>query len=313
MSITNEIIENIKKYNSSYLQTLRFSLNKQINKKYLVLNGGGMKGICFFGILQCLIDSNNINNFNIYIGSSVSSLILFLFLIGYNPQELLYFVLNYNFKELLNINIDDLFINNGLNDGLIIKKILISFIKSKNINENITFNELYDKTNKLFIITGTNLTKKQGEYFSYLTTPYMKIIDAVRISTSIPFFFIPYYYNNCYYIDGSCTNDLALKCLYEKPFINYILNNNDNLDNIKNNILSVYLDDMTNDFNNLLQYSFCVLNVLSQNNINFEDITLIIDTKKIKSFDFSMNNEIKNKLYEIGYNEMYKFIYNNFE
>ena len=270
---SNELIKNItNKYNKLYLQNLRFSLNKQINKKYLILNGGGMKGICFFGILQCLIDSNNINNFNIFIGSSVSSLILFLFLIGYSPQELLYFVLNYNFKELLDINIDNLFINNGLNDGLVIKKILISFIKTKQLDDNITFIDLFNKTKKLFIITGTNLTKKQGEYFSFLTTPNMKIIDAIRISTSIPFFFIPYKYNNYYYIDGSCTNDLAIKCLYEQPFINYILLQKDNYDNIKNNILSVYLDDMTNEFKNLFQYSFCVLNVLSQNNINFNDV-----------------------------------------
>ncbi len=299
----------LKKYNNTYLQSLRFSLNKQINKKYLVLNGGGIKGICFFGILQCLIDSNNINNFEIFVGTSISSLILFLFLIGFTPQELLYFVINYNFKELQQINIDKLFIYNGLNDGLIIKKILLSFIKTKNINENITFKELYDKTNKLFIITGTNLTKKQGEYFSFLTTPDMKLIDAIRISTSIPFYFIPCYYNKCYYIDGSCTNDLAINCLYENPFLKYILNKEDNFDTIKNNILSVYLDDITNEFNNLLQYSFCVLNVLSQNNINFNDISLIIDTKKIKSFDFSINNDIKNQLYTLGYNEMYNFIY----
>ena len=310
MNTTKDIINIINtKYNKEYLQTLRFSLNKSLNKKYLVFNGGGIKGICFIGVLQCLINSNNINNFEIFIGTSISSLILFLYLIGYTPQELLYFVLNYNFKELQNLNIDELFINNGLNDGEIIKKIILSFMKTKNINENLTFKELFDITNKLFIITGTNLTKKQGEYFSFLTTPNMKLIDAIRISTSIPFFFIPYNYNNYYYIDGSCTNDLAIKCLYEQPFLNYILNKLDKFDNIKNNILSVYLDDLTNDFNNLLQYAFSIINVISQNNINFNEISLIIDTQKIKSFDFSINKTLKNKLYKIGYDKMFDYIY----
>ena len=74
----------------------------------------------------------------------------------------------------------------------VVKKILTTFIKSKNLSVDITFKELYELTRKLLIITGTNLTKKQGEYFSFLTTPDMKLIDAIRISTSIPFYFTPY-------------------------------------------------------------------------------------------------------------------------
>ena len=292
------------KYNKEYLQNLRVSLKKSINKKYLVFNGGGIKGICFLGVLQYLIDTDNIKDFNVFVGTSVSSMILFLYLIGYIPQDLLYFVLNYNFNEFQQLEIDNLFINYGLNNGEVIKKILTTFIKSKNLSIDITFKELYDLTHKLLIITGTNITKKQGEYFSFLTTPDMKLIDAIRISTSIPFYFTPYKYNNNYYIDGSCTNDLAVNSLYTQPFLNFILKN-DTFDNIKNNIFSVYLDDINNGFSNLLEYSFNVLNVLEQNNIDFNNITLIIDTKNIKAFNFSLDNKIKNKLYNIGYDSIY--------
>ena len=263
-----------------------------------------MKGICFLGVLQYLIDTDNIKNFNIFVGSSVSSIILFLFLIGYTPQDLLYFVMNYNFNEFQQFEIDNLFINYGLNNGEIIKKVLTTFIKSKSLSIDITFKDLYNLTNKLLIITGTNLTKKQGEFFSYLTTPEMKLIDAIRISTSIPFYFIPYKYNDCYYIDGSCTNDLAVNSLYTQPFLNFILKN-DTFDDIKNNIFSVYLDDINGNYNNIFQYTFCILNVLEQNNINFNNISLLIDTKNIKSFDFSLDNKIKNELYNIGYESIY--------
>lgn len=294
----------LSKYNKQYLQNLRVSLKKSINKKYLVFNGGGIKGICFLGVLQYLIDTDNIKDFNIFVGSSVSSIILFLFLIGYSPQDLLYFVMNYNFNEFQQFEIDNLFINYGLNNGEVIKKILTTFIKSKNLSVDITFKDLYELTRKLLIITGTNLTKRQGEFFSYLTTPEMKLIDAIRISTSIPFYFIPYKYNDYYYIDGSCTNDLAVNSLYTQPFLNFILKN-DTFDDVKNNIFSVYLDDINGKYNNIFQYTFCILNVLEQNNIDFNNITLIIDTKNIKAFNFSLDNKIKNELYNIGYENVY--------
>lgn len=305
MNNTNNFLNQISsKYNKQYLQDLRISLKKSINKKYLVFNGGGIKGICFLGVLQYLIDTDNIKDFNIFIGTSISSIILFLFLIGYTPQDLFYFIMNYNFNEFQQFEIDNLFMNYGLNNGDVIKKILTTFIKSKNLSVDITFKDLYNLTNKLLIITGTNLTKKQGEFFSYLTTPNMKLIDAIRISTSIPFYFTPYKYNNNVYIDGSCSNDLAVNCLYVQPFLNYILKNN-TFDNIKNNIFSVYLDDVNGKYNNIFQYTFCILNVLEQNNIDFNNITLIIDTKNIKAFNFSLDNKIKNELYNIGYENVY--------
>ena len=42
---------------------------------------------------------------------------------------------------------------------------------------------------KELIVTGTNLSTKKVEYYSYHTTPDMKISDAVRISAGIPVYF----------------------------------------------------------------------------------------------------------------------------
>lgn len=298
----------LHKYNYEYLRILRTTLNNSFNKKYLVFNGGGIKGICFLGVLQCLIDMNLISNFEIYIGTSISSIILFLFLLGYTPIELLYFVLNYNFNNITKFNIDDLFIKYGLIDNSIINDILEKFIKSKNMNISITFKELYSKTNKLYIITGTNLTKKKCEYFSALTTPNMKIIDAIKISSCIPFYFQPYKYNNCYYIDGSCTNDLAINSLYIDVIYKHIISTSDPT-HIKNNTLSIYLDDIHNKYDNILDYAFNILYVMEQYNINFNDITLIIDTGNIKAFDFNINKCTKYKLFNIGYKSIYDIIF----
>ena len=47
-------------------------------------------------------------------------------------------------------------------------------------------------------------------YYSYETFPDMKIIDALRISFSIPFIFEPIKMNNKIYVDVGLTNNYAI-------------------------------------------------------------------------------------------------------
>lgn len=307
----------LSKYNNKYLQFIRntiqnnvnkfhiYDINKnfavKLNKKILSFSGGGIKGICFIGVLEYLYQCNILNNFEIFAGSSVSALIFLMILLEYTPQDLLYFTINFNFLELKELNIDSLFINYGLNNGTIIIKIIKQFLIKKNLSENLTFKNLYDMTNKLFIISGTNLTTKKCEYFSHLTTPDMRLIDAIRISTSLPFFFIPYKYNDNIYVDGSCTSELSSDCLYNQPFLNYVLKIIP-YETIDDNILSVYLNDTNSEYNNLINYGINILNVVIQNKIDLDKIFLLIDTKNIKSYNFDLSNDIKIKLFKLGYN-----------
>jgi len=60
----------------------------------------------------------------------------------------------------------------------------------KGFNKDLTFKELYEQRKIKLIITGTNLSKHKTEYFcvdsKFANT---RIVDAIRISMSMPFIF----------------------------------------------------------------------------------------------------------------------------
>ena len=68
----------------------------------ICLSGGGLKGFAFVGALEYLhnksyIDLNKINNF---VGTSVGSILSYLLTLGYTVQEIIDFILDFNFKSL---------------------------------------------------------------------------------------------------------------------------------------------------------------------------------------------------------------------
>lgn len=308
---TSNYKSNLCRNSDSFLEDEKIKLFNLQNKKILILNGGGMKGICFIGALQSLSERTELKNFDVFCGSSIGSVILFLTIIGYSQIDLFQFVKLFDFSKFQNFNIDNLFINYGLNNGNLIDEIIKQFLIKKNLPINLTFEDLYSQTHKLFILTGTNITTRQCEYMSHLTTPKMKLVDAIRISTSIPFVFTPIYYNNNLYIDGSCTDDLPIKCLYKEPFISYIIDNLfvDTL-NISKYILCLYLDNEATQINNLFQYSMTILyslltiDTIKQFVNDKKYDIIVIQTKNLNAFDFNINQNIKNKLYLHGYNSI---------
>ena len=285
-------------------------MNKENNKYILCLNGGGIKGVCFLGALSALKELKLYDKIKILCGTSVGSLILFNLLMDYSIDDLYYFVNIFDFNCFNNLSIDNLLIKYGLNNGNIINELLKQFLNKKKLSENITFKEFYEYNNKLFIVTGTNLNKRTGEFFSYLTTPDMLIVEAVRISTALPFVFTPVIKNNDYYVDGSFFNDLPIKCLFQEPFITYIINNlNIETLNIYKYILGLYLDDKI-EINNIKDYTLNLLYTLMVEN-NKDDMkycdVIKINTDNIKSYDFNLSKEEIEKMYQNGYNQVKKF------
>ena len=98
-----------------------------------------------------------------------------------------------------------------MDDGSKLLTTIKTFLFEKLNIYDITFKELYEKTNKKLKIFTTNYTKTKSEMFSYETTPDCSVILAIRMSISVPFLFTPVEYNNCYYIDGGLTNNFPIR------------------------------------------------------------------------------------------------------
>jgi predicted acylesterase/phospholipase RssA len=182
----------------------------------LVLSGGAIKGIAQLGALHYMDSLGILKNITTFAGSSAGSVIGTLISIGYKPVEIYHFFMNANVKNFTKVNAYNFFNKLGLDDGKRFTLITKKFFKAKSIDPNITFKKLYRKTKKKIIITGTCINDKKTYYFSHDTEPNMRVIDALRISASIPVVFTPRKYKGKVFIDGGCTDNYPIELFRHK-------------------------------------------------------------------------------------------------
>ena len=181
--------------------------------KTICLSGGGISGISQVSALDYLSKNKIINfkNINLFVGTSVGSIISFLIIIGYKTNYIIEFIKKFDFNKVKeDFDIDKLFLNYGINDFTNMMIAIKSFLYNKFKINDITFKELYLKTNKKIAIIATNLTKNREEYFSLNTTPDFSVLLAIRMSISIPIISTPVKYNNNFYVDGGCFNNFPI-------------------------------------------------------------------------------------------------------
>jgi predicted acylesterase/phospholipase RssA len=165
----------------------------------LVLSGGGVKCIYLLGFLYGL----DLRTISTFIGVSSGAALCFLLALGYSPFYIFLKLLR-NSDWLKHSHNNGLFDNNFISDFM--SKLLIEKMHIKDI----TFDELYKRTNKRLVINAYNITKTRQEIFSYHSTPYMSCIKAIHLSSSIPFIFEASVWDNNIYIDGGLVNNFPL-------------------------------------------------------------------------------------------------------
>ena len=283
-----------------YINIKHLNKNNIKTKTILVLSGGGIKGIAHIGALQSLKKHNILDNINVIAGTSIGALIGFLYNIGYTPDELYDFILIFDFSKLNNFAPLQIFNNFGMDDGnkfeLVIKEMMIS----KNIDIDITFIELYKKTNITLITTTSCINDKEVYYFSYKTKPNMKILIALRMAISIPIYFVPVIYENKMYVDGCCSNNYPIN-LFKNEL---------------NNVIGIYVtehSDYTDKINNIEEFLINLIYTLSYsiklNEIkDYDKSTIIINLPCISPMNLSVDNKIKENIYNIGIDSTDKFI-----
>lgn len=267
----------------------------------ICLSGGGIRGLCFIGVLDYLQVNNyiDLNKITHWIGTSAGSLLSFLLILGYTTNEIGNFVLDFNFQKLeSDINIENLLINFGINNGSRIIFLLINFLKEKfNIND-VTFKELFNLTNKKLSIIGTNYIKCSEEIFNYEVTPDMSVIMAVRISISIPLIFTPVLYNNNYYIDGALVNNFPINyCDPKKTLGIYIKNGNNNIPESISSLISGCISILSD--------------TISCKYLNSPNINIIkIDCNFRETSNFNIDRDQKLKIIKTGQIYAKKYIEN---
>lgn len=190
--------------------------NSSQNIDTLVLSGGSLKGIAQMGALHYLERVGMLENVVTYAGTSAGSVICAILSIGYRPSEIYHFFMNVDMSKLTKINAYNFFNKLGLDDGKRFMVVLKKYFTNKKLDPKMTFDQHHKLTTKELIITGTCVNTKKAKYFSWRSAPNMKIIDALRISISVPIIYTPRKHAGQVYIDGACIDNYPITMFSHK-------------------------------------------------------------------------------------------------
>jgi predicted acylesterase/phospholipase RssA len=268
----------------------------------LILSGGSLKGIAYIGVLKALKEKNMLKNIKIIAGTSVGALFACLYVIGYSSEEMEEFISVLDFSLLKNIKIESILKKFGVDEGQKMEFLLEELLKNKGFNENTTFLELYQKTNIKLIMTSVCINDKNICYLSHETFPDLKIITGIRMSTSIPFFYVPIKYENKLYADGAIMNNYPIN-IFKK----------------RKKIIGVYLNDKQDpaQINNIEDYFFgvfnCVFKGMAIVTINkYEKETIKLELPSVSIINMSISKDLKHQFYNLGYEETLNYLKKRF-
>ena len=189
----------------------------------LIFEGGGIKGMCYIGALEELINNNaiDLNKIKYYGGTSAGSMVATLLASNHTISEICDIMYNTNWEKLKDSNF--FFLRNlyrllykfGYNKGKSIETFIDKFLFKKFGIKNITFEQMYLHTQNHLKMVGTNITKGEIIYMDHIHTPGMSVAKGVQISSCVPFIFKPVSYNNNLYIDGGLIKNLDLDMFTE--------------------------------------------------------------------------------------------------
>ena len=118
----------------------------------------------------------------------------------------------------------------GWNKGDVFEQWLYELIEKKTGNRHFTFADLHKKVicceqgYKELYIVATNVTKQRAETISFENYPDLEIAKAVRMSMSIPIFFMAVKNNDDVFVDGGLTSNYPIQIFDNKKYINNPLN-----------------------------------------------------------------------------------------
>jgi predicted acylesterase/phospholipase RssA len=207
--ISNNIINDINKELDSEIELI---LNKKPKciKEILVLSGGGIKGAALLGALHCLKKKNLLNNIKTIAATSAGACTAMLLCAGYNPMEFFTFIKLIDLNKLKKIEAHNMITKYGLDDGTRMMMMMKKLLLEKGYSPDISFKEFFLKTKINLIITGACINDKKIYYFSHTNYPDMLVLDAIRISISIPIVFTPCIFEKKIFVDGGCIDNFPI-------------------------------------------------------------------------------------------------------
>ncbi len=194
----------------------------------LVFEGGGVKGIAYVGAMQVLEEKGILPDIQRVGGTSAGAINATLVALGFTNTEQRSILKKLDFNDFMDgswgvfRDIVRLVKKFGWYKGDFFRDWVGQHIKGKLGNSNATFQDLETAKNPRLYVYGTNLGTHFGEVFSFEHTPTMRIVDAVRISMSIPLFFAAVRNaRDNVFVDGGVLNNYPIKLFDRQKYISH--------------------------------------------------------------------------------------------
>ena len=161
----------------------------------LVFEGGGVKGVAYLGALEALEERGILGQITRVAGASVGGLNALLLSLGYSTAESRKILWKLDFRNFLDddwglVRDTRRFVRSyGWYKGDFFRAWTGELIKAKVGNTGATFRELAEEGCLDLSLVVTNLATGFSEICSREHTPNMPVVDALRMTISIPFFF----------------------------------------------------------------------------------------------------------------------------
>lgn len=236
---------------------------------HIVFSSGGIKGLCYLGILRYLYIENMVDNIKYIAGTSIGayfSLLLALRIpLEYIENELSEIVKIIQTGETIQIEKKDfvkIFNTLGFKKLDFLFEPIIKFLKEKYDICDITFIEIAKKLGVNIYISSVNINTGLEKIFSAEDTPNVSVLDATKASMSIPIIFEPICIDNELYVDGALLNEIPIHVF-----------DNVNKDNILACIILLSPKDEVENFPkntnfNLMNYVMRCTKILIHNSLN---------------------------------------------
>lgn len=259
-----------------------------------ILAGGGTRLPAHLGVLHALNELQI--KFDNIVGVSGGSIIASLFASGLSIDEIKKIALDTNYTQFTGFSLFKLIRNGGLSSGDVFENWVDRNLQGK------TFSQMKMQLH----IVATDVKSGRPVIFNRENTPNMKVSAAVRFSMSIPLVFSFKPFGKHLMVDGSILSEDALHRNWAKdgtPVMCFRLRSEYEYDELKTNRYFPIFDYIT-----LLIRTF--MTTISREYINdaFWHNTIVINTGECSGVDFSMTDEQKLKLFEIGYQTAFEIV-----
>lgn len=175
--------------------------------KHLVLSGGGQTLFDYIGIFSVLLDKAifDINQIKSIYATSSGAIISTILCLKYDWKDIEDYIIRCPWEKKLKVSVKQAFQvleNNGIYDDKLFVTIFKPLLSGKGLTLDVTMEELYTYSNIELHVYTFELNEFHTIDISHQTHPDLKVLDAIRMSSSIPLLIKPICKNELCYIDG---------------------------------------------------------------------------------------------------------------